>query len=76
MKLVPENIYLKTCSTSFPGAESASPSLNSLEGMLKVKSCSNLKFNPWKDRWQMPLESANLSLIYYWSRHTLKNTQL
>jgi len=31
MKLVPENVYLKTCFTSFPGAQSASfPILNTL----------------------------------------------
>ena len=40
----------KTCSISFPGAQSASLStLNSLQGVLKVSSCSGT------GRWQMPL---------------------
>ena len=40
MKSVSENIYLKTCSTSFPGAQSASLStLNSLQGMSNFSSC-------------------------------------
>ena len=25
---------------------------------MKVINCSNPKFNPWRDRWQMPLESV------------------
>ena len=42
MKSVSENIYLKTCSTSFPGAQSALLStLNFLQGMSKVTSCSS-----------------------------------
>ena len=50
MKTVPENIYLKTCSTCLPGAQSASLStLNSLQGVLKVSSCSRA------GRWKMPL---------------------
>ena len=40
MKSVSENIYLKTCSTSFPGAQSASLStLNSVQGMSNFNSC-------------------------------------
>ena len=39
--------YLKTCSTSFPGAQSASLStLNSLPGVLKVSSCNSTAFSP------------------------------
>ena len=46
MKSVPENIYLKTCSTSFPVAQKASLStLNSSQRLLKVGSCSNTKFS-------------------------------
>jgi len=42
MKSDPENICLKTCPTSFPGAQSASlSSLDSLQGMLKVNSSSS-----------------------------------
>ena len=40
MQSVPVNNYLKTCSTSFPGAQSASLStLNSLQGMSNFNSC-------------------------------------
>ena len=56
MKSVPENIYLKTCSNSFPGAQCTSLStLNSPQGVLKVSSCSSTGFNLQRDRWQMPL---------------------
>ena len=45
MKSVSENVYLKTCSTSFPGTQSASFStLDSLQGVFKVTSCSNTGF--------------------------------
>ena len=48
MQSVPENIYLKTCPTIFHGAQNASPStLHSLQGVLKVSSCSS------PGRWQM-----------------------
>ena len=41
--------YLKTCSASFPGAESASLStLNSPQGVSKISSCNS------PGRWQMP----------------------
>ena len=56
MKSVPENFYLKTCSTSFPGVQSASLStLNSPQGMLKVGSCSSTGLNLQRGRWQVPL---------------------
>ena len=39
--------YLKTCSTSFSATQSASFStLNPLQGMPKVNSCSSIGFNP------------------------------
>ena len=45
MESVPENICLKTCSTSFPGAQSASLStLNTLQGMSKVNSYRSTGF--------------------------------
>ena len=45
--------YPKTCSTSFPGAQSASLStLNTLQGMSKVNS---YRCNLCRGRWQMPL---------------------
>ena len=53
--------YLKTCSTSFPGAQTASFSiLTCLQGMLKVNSYSNTGFHLHRGRWQMPLASTNL----------------
>ena len=57
--------YLKTCSTRFPGAQSASLSmLNSLQRVLKVSSWSST--GRWQmpllffSHWQMLLASANL----------------
>ena len=50
--------FLKTCSTSFFGAQSASPS--TLQGMLKVNSCCSTGFSLHRGRWQMPLPSASL----------------
>ena len=63
MKSVPENVYLQTCSTSFPGAQSASLStLNSPQGVLKVGSCSGTGFTLQRGRWQVPL----LLLFNHW----------
>ena len=52
---------LKTCSTSFPRAQSASlhPEFSRV---LKVNSCNSTGFNLCRGRWQMPLASANLQL--------------
>ena len=62
MKSSPENIYLKTCSTSFSGAHSASFfTLNSLLGISKVNSCSNTGFSLRRSRCQMPLHACVLS---------------
>ena len=65
MKSVPENIYLQTCSSSFPGAQSASFStLNSPGwgwGVLKIRSCSSTGFNLHRGRWQ-----TNLLLFSHW----------
>ena len=48
--------YLKTHSTSFPGARGASfYTLDSLQGVSKVNSCSSTGFNPCRGRWQMLL---------------------
>ena len=56
MNSVPENVYLKTCSNSFPGPQSASLSmLNSTHGMLKVSSCSSTGVSLQRGKWQMPL---------------------
>ena len=53
--------YLKTCSTSFPGAHTASLStLNSIQGVLKVSCYRSTRFNIDKRRRQIPLASANL----------------
>jgi hypothetical protein len=53
---VPENIYLKTYSTSFPGAQSASfPTLKALQGFLKVNSYSSTGFNLPSGMWQNAL---------------------
>ena len=41
--------YLKTCSPSFPGAQSALLSILNFQGVSKVSSCSST------GRWQMPL---------------------
>ena len=60
MKSVPENIYQKAYSISFPGAQSTSfSSLNSLQDMLKVNSHSSIGFGPTeadgKCPWQAPV---------------------
>ena len=44
MKSVPENIYLKTCSASFPGAHSGSPPWF-LFRVWKIGSCSSTGFS-------------------------------
>ena len=54
-----------TCSTSFPGAPSASfllSALNSLQNVSKVNSCSCTGFSHQRDRWQIPWASTNLLL--------------
>ena len=51
----------------FPRAQSASllfTTLNSFQGVLKVSSCSSTWFNPCRGRWQVPMESANLWLMF------------
>ena len=69
--------YVKTCFTSFPGAQSASLStLHYPKRVLKVSSCSSIRFNLCRGRRQMPLllfscwqillESANLWLTTCW----------
>ena len=58
MKSVPESIYPKTYSTSFPEAQSASLStLNSPQWVLKVSSCSTTELNLHRGGWQLPLLS-------------------
>ena len=54
MKSVSENIYLKTCSTRFPGAECLTPP-ELPQAMLKVNSCGSTGFNLCRGWWQMPL---------------------
>ena len=54
-------LRLKIYSISFPGAQSASfCTLNSLQGVSKVNSCSRTGFNLCRGRCQMPLASTNL----------------
>ena len=54
-------LHLKTYSVSFPGAQSASFfTLNPLQGVSKVNSCSSTGFNLCRGRCQMSLASANL----------------
>ena len=56
--------YLRTCSTSFPGAQSASFSTrNSLQGGSKVNSCSSTGFSLRRGRWQVPLHDCLLSCV-------------
>ena len=53
-----KNIYLKTCSASFPRAQSASfllSTLNSLQGVMEIISCSSTLFNPSRGAWQVPV---------------------
>ena len=48
---------LKTCSASFPRAQRASvllSTLSSLQGVLRVSSCSGLGFNSCRGGWQCP----------------------
>lgn len=55
-KISPKIIYLKTYSSSFPRAQSASllvSTLSSDQGMLGVCSCSGSCFNPYRGRWQV-----------------------
>ena len=55
MKSVPENIYLNTCSTRIPGAQSASLYIEIPQTVLKVNSCSITGLNLCRGRWKMPL---------------------
>ena len=56
--------YLKTCSTSFPGAQSASLCiLNSAQGVLKVSSCSSPGFSLRRGRLQMPLSFSQWKML-------------
>lgn len=60
MKSIPENINVRTCFTSFLGAQSALVStLNSLQGVLKVNSYRNTDSVPTKaggkGPWQAPV---------------------
>ena len=47
--------YLKTCPTSFPGAQHASLHPELPKSLLKVNSCSSTGFNLCRGRWQMSL---------------------
>ena len=54
---------LKTCSTSFPEYRvHHSCIVNSLQGILKIGSCSSTWSNPCRGRWQVPMASAHLRL--------------
>ena len=53
IKSVPENIYLKTCSTSFPGAHSGSPPWF-LFRVLKIGRCSSTGFSLCRGRCKCP----------------------
>ena len=70
MKSVPENINVRTCFTSFLGAQSAVVStLNSLQGVSKVNSCRNTDSVPTeaggKGPWQAP--------VCHWQDHQVPN---
>jgi len=64
MKSVPKiSNYLKTCSTGLPGAQSASFStLNSLQAVSKVNSCSSIGLTLCRGMSQMPSANINLQL--------------
>ena len=63
MKSVPDIIYLNTCFTSFPGAQSASLSTpNPFQGMSKVNSYSSTGCNLHRESWQMSLAITSLEL--------------
>ena len=47
--------YLKTCSPSLPGAQSALLSILNFQGVSKVSSCSSTGLSLPRGRWQMPL---------------------
>ena len=55
MKSVPESICLKTCFTSFPGAECLTVYLELPSGCVKGQQLQRQR-----GRWQMPLASTNL----------------
>ena len=57
MQSAPENIYLKTCFTRFPGAQSVSLHTELPQGELKVSSYSSRGFSLHRGRWQIPLFS-------------------
>ena len=50
--------YMKTCPSSFSKAWvphfCSPPTLNSLQGMLKVSNCRSSRFNPCRGKWQVP----------------------
>ena len=57
--------YLKHCPSSFslsPECLILLSTLNSFQGVLKVSSCRNMWFNPYRGKWQVPLEVP----IYSW----------
>lgn len=57
-----KNIYLKTCSASFPRSQSTfllTSTLSSAKGLLWVGSCSGSRFNPCRGRWQVPNSSSH-----------------
>ena len=60
--------YLKPCSTSFPGAKSASLStLNCLQGMLKVSSWRGTGISLLRGRWHMSLGKCQFVVdTWYW----------
>ena len=41
--------------------------LNSFQGMLKISSLSSTWFNPWRGRWQAPMEVPICSWQSYWA---------
>ena len=84
MKSVPENNYLKTCPTSFSGAQSVSFStLNSLRGTLKINSRSStdsiLTEADGKCPWQAPFclwhNSKRKKKPYVWKYFRLYKSQ-
>ena len=59
MGTIPSSV--PACPTSFPGTQSASFStLNSLQSVSKVNSCSSTGFNLCRGRWQIPLAGTSL----------------
>ena len=68
IKLAPENIFWKTCPTSFSQSTECLISAlnpNSFQRLLKISSCTSIWFNPCRGRWQFVADMVSLSFLIF-----------